>query len=123
MLFIAILLVIASVALIVTGFMGWTGRLPRNQWAGIRTKTTMTSDAVWDAAHHKAGPWLVMSGVAMLVGGVLAAFYESSRSTGIAGGLIVTMSLFGVAGAAVTATDAARKALREEVGQQQPPRP
>jgi uncharacterized membrane protein len=121
-LFIAILLAIASLALIVTGFMGWTSRLPRNQWAGIRTKTTMTSDAVWYAAHRKAGPWLMISGVAMLIGGVLGAFYESSRSTGIAGGLIVMMSLFGVAGAATTANDAARKTLRDEVGQQQEPR-
>lgn len=119
MLFIAILLVVASAALIVTGYMAWTGRLPRNQWAGIRTKTTMSSDAVWHAAHRKAGPWLMISGVAMLVGGVLSAFFESSRATGIAGGLIVTMSLFGVAGAVVAANDAARKALLNEVGQQQ----
>jgi len=118
-LFIAILLVVASVALIVTGYMAWTGRLPRNQWAGIRTKTTMTSDAVWYAAHRKAGPWLTISGVAMLIGGVMSAFFESSKSVGIAGGLVVVMSLFGVAGAAMTANDAARKALIDEVGQQQ----
>jgi hypothetical protein len=35
---------------------------------------------------------------------------------GIAGGVIVMLSLFVVAGAAMTANDAGRKALRDEVG-------
>jgi uncharacterized membrane protein len=113
---IAVVLAIAAIALITIGYLGWTERLPRNQWAGIRTKTTMSSDEVWRVAHRKAGPWLTVSGVVMLPAAALSGFADTAPLVGIAGGVLAVVGIFGVAGGAMTASDAARKALRDEVG-------
>jgi uncharacterized membrane protein len=113
---IAVVLAIAAIALITIGYLGWTERLPRNQWAGIRTKTTMSSDEVWRIAHRKAGPWFTISGVAMLLGSVPSGFADSAPLVGIAGGVLVVLAIFGVAGGTMTASDAARTALRDEIG-------
>jgi uncharacterized membrane protein len=118
---VAVVLAVAAIGLAVVGFLGWTGRLPRNQWTGIRTKTTMSSDKVWQVAHHKAGPWLTISGAVMLVGAVVSVFADAAPRLGIAGGVIVVLAIFGVAGGVMTAADAARKALREQLGEQSRP--
>lgn len=45
-----------------------TGRLRRNQWAGIRTPSTMTSDEAWLAAHQRAErPTQLAAAVSILV--------------------------------------------------------
>lgn len=36
-----------------------SGVLDRNSAIGIRTRTTTSSDAAWEAGHHAAGPWLL----------------------------------------------------------------
>jgi uncharacterized membrane protein len=115
-LIIAVVLSIAAIALIAIGYRGWTDRLPRNQFAGIRTKTTMSSDEVWRVAHRKAGPWFTVSGTLMLPGAALCGFAETAPRLGIVGGVIVVLAIFGVAGGLMTATDAARKALRDQIG-------
>lgn len=123
MIFIAAVLVIAAAALFVVGYLGWSDRLPRNRWVGMRTKTTMSSDAVWRVAHHKAGPWFVISGVMMLPGAIVSGFADSTPVMGIAGGVVVVLALFIMAGGVMTAADAARRALREELGQAPQERP
>lgn len=61
---------IASAAVTVVGWLGFTGRLPRNRWAGIRTGYTMSTDTRWAAAHRAGGPFLVLGGVAATAAGM-----------------------------------------------------
>ena len=77
----------------------------------------MTSDEVWRVVHHKAGPWFTLSAVVMLPGAVVCGFADSSPPLGIVGGVIVLTAVFGVAGGVMTAADAARKTLREQLGE------
>jgi len=65
-------LTLGGVVLVVIGWMGWAGRLPRNHIAGIRTPYTMRSDANWYATHRYAGPLYVVWGALLAVVGVLA---------------------------------------------------
>lgn len=58
---------------IVFGFLAAFGtvfpKLKRNPYAGIRTKWTLSSDAVWDQTHRASGNWWLFGGIA----GALAA--------------------------------------------------
>lgn len=49
-----------------------SGRLKRNQLAGIRTPRTMASEEAWLAAHVRARRVTVFAGVASLLGGAFA---------------------------------------------------
>lgn len=49
-----------------------SGKLKRNQIAGIRTSKTLVSDEAWLAAHKRAKVPTLWAGVAALVGGVAA---------------------------------------------------
>lgn len=50
----AVALIIICVVFIALSSRAANGRLPRNQWAGIRTPSTMRSDQAWVAGHHAA---------------------------------------------------------------------
>jgi hypothetical protein len=57
------------------------GRLKRNQWAGIRTRSTMRSDHAWMVGHRAAlhlTPWYLLTTVASCVALFVAALYASS---------------------------------------------
>jgi uncharacterized membrane protein len=58
-------LALGGLVLIVIGWLGLVGRLPRNHWAGIRTFYTMRNDENWYATHRAAGPLLIFGGVAV----------------------------------------------------------
>lgn len=67
-----VVLVIAGVALLTVGLLGWRQRLPRNRFAGIRTPATLRSDAAFIAANRVAAPPVLAAGVVCTVGGGLA---------------------------------------------------
>jgi SdpI/YfhL protein family len=50
----AVALIIICVVLIALSSRAANGRLPRNQWAGIRTLSTMRSEQAWMAGHRAA---------------------------------------------------------------------
>lgn len=52
--FMAFTFVLITVVLIAVDWAGANGRLRRNQWAGIRTPSTMRSDLAWAAGHRAA---------------------------------------------------------------------
>lgn len=66
-------LVLAGVALVVVGALGWRGRLPRNRFAGVRTPATMRSPEAFAVANRVAGPPTVAAGVVLAVGGGFSA--------------------------------------------------
>lgn len=49
-----------------------SGRLKRNQLAGIRTPSTMASEEAWSAAHVRARSATVWAGAVSALGGVFA---------------------------------------------------
>ena len=96
--------------LAVTGGLGMTGRLPKNDWFGIRMHDVMSSDAAWLAGHRAGGPWLLAGGLEALAAGVLLLVLGPDAATGAR---IATVSLavaFLLAGvAAWRAQSAARR--------------
>ncbi|AQZ66965.1 unnamed protein product [[Actinomadura] parvosata subsp. kistnae] len=63
-----IVLALAALILIVLGWLGRAERLPRNGLAGVRTPSTMRSDAAWRAANKAAGIPIMAAGVVALAG-------------------------------------------------------
>lgn len=52
-----------GVLLLVTGVLAITGRLPRNDWIGLRLHEVMRDEVAWRMGHRAGGPWLVAGGV------------------------------------------------------------
>lgn len=65
------LLLVAGVALLTVGLLGWRRRLPRNRFAGIRTPATLRSEAAFRAANHVAAPPVLAAGAVSAAGGAL----------------------------------------------------
>ncbi|MFF2486064.1 SdpI family protein [Microbacterium sp. NPDC058062] len=67
-----VVMVGAGVLLIWMANAAASGRLKRNQLAGIRIPSTMASEEAWLAAHVRARRATVCSGVVSVLGGVFA---------------------------------------------------
>ena len=67
-----------GVLMIVTGALGMAGRLPRNDWVGLRLHVVMASDRTWRVGHKAGGPWLLAGGCVAAGGGaaLLLAYRE-----------------------------------------------
>ncbi|KAA9151312.1 SdpI family protein [Microbacterium lushaniae] len=59
----------AGVLLVWLARRGRDGRLPRNQFAGVRTMLTLSSDAAWFPAQRAAASDTVVAGAGAVVGG------------------------------------------------------
>lgn len=70
-------LALGGVVVGVVGYLGLAERLPRNRFAGLRTPTTMRSDAAFRAANKAAGVPTIIGGIIPLVGGIVAWFMPS----------------------------------------------
>jgi uncharacterized membrane protein len=66
-----LILVIAGVALLTVGLLGWRQSLPRNRFAGIRTPATLRSDTAFVVANRVAAPPVLAAGALCTVGGGL----------------------------------------------------
>ena len=63
------LLVLVGAALVTVAVLGARGRLPRNRWAGVRTRATLASDGAFALAQRVASAPLAAAGAVALVGG------------------------------------------------------
>ena len=61
------IVVFGGMAGVITALLGKVDRLPRNHWAGIRTRTTTRDDDTWRAAHRAGWLYLALAGL-MAVG-------------------------------------------------------
>jgi hypothetical protein len=65
---------ILAITCLSIGLLGALRRFPYGHWTGLRTRTTLSSRAAWEAAHLAAAPWMIAGGVAGLVVCALAAY-------------------------------------------------
>lgn len=106
----------AGVALIWVANAGASGRLKRNQLAGIRTPSTLASDEAWLAAHVRAKrPTLITGGLSIAI--ALSTFLPvptEALTLGVLGGGI--LMLFVMLWGARVGGKAAAKASRTTPG-------
>ncbi|MDQ4119411.1 MAG: SdpI family protein [Actinomycetota bacterium] len=69
----AALLVLTGLALVVVAALGARARLPRNRFAGVRTRASLHSGPAFVAANRIAAPLLGAAGTIALVGGAALA--------------------------------------------------
>jgi len=101
-----------GLVLTVTGLLGTMGRLPKNDWFGIRMHVVMSSDSAWLAGHRAGGPWLLAGGLMAVAAGVTLVVVRPDAATGAriaTASLIAAFLLAGVA--AWRAQAAARRQL------------
>ena len=67
-----LVMLIGSSALVAVGWYGWQEKLPRQYWAGIRTKYTLANDEQWKAVHRIGAPYMIFGGVAAFAGALAA---------------------------------------------------
>ncbi|MGX1739035.1 SdpI family protein [Corynebacterium flavescens] len=72
MLAVGIIMLIVAALLLIVGGLAATGHLPGNNVIGLRLVEIRKSRAAWDNAHKVAGLFWVLSGVALLFGGIAA---------------------------------------------------
>ncbi len=110
------LLLLLGVGLIYVGIISIRGQLPRNGRLGIRTPSTLESDAAWHAAHRAAGPWIIAAAFGTVVPAAVALFRAPNDTftliTMVGLGLMVAL----VAVASLAANAAAEAAEVESAG-------
>jgi uncharacterized membrane protein len=92
----AALFTAAGVVLLVMAVLGGMGRLPRNGFAGIRTRKTMASDETWNVGHRAAAGYTAAAGTASIGGGIVALFVADSDAAIVAlaiGTAVITVTL------------------------------
>ncbi|AWB82997.1 hypothetical protein C3B44_07185 [Corynebacterium yudongzhengii] len=77
--------IIMTVALLATGALilwlgvrSGQGKLPKNQWVGIRTEKLMASDEAWVKGHKAAAGYLKLSSIPLFAGGVACLVLDDS---------------------------------------------
>lgn len=96
----AIVEVLAGLVIVWVAILSWEGRLPRNGAVGVRTPSTMRSDAAFAAANKAAAPLAGAGGAVAAVCGVLAAVFPRHLAaififTGM--GVLLVLVLLGAA--------------------------
>ena len=69
----AVVLVMVGLVLVVLGERSRSGRLRRNTFAGVRTRTTLSSDAAWNAAQRASASFTIVAGCGAAFGGLVLA--------------------------------------------------
>ena len=86
----------AGVVLLVMAALGAWGKLPRNGFAGIRTRKTMASADTWNVGHRAAAGYTAAAGMASIGGGIVALFVADSGAAIVVLGLgtaVITVTL------------------------------
>ena len=109
------LLVLAGAALLAVAVLGARSRLRRNRWAGVRTHTTLRSEAAFALANRAAAAPNGAAGVIALAGGA-ALFAGANGTLGWVLFTVSTVGLVALAGLGGVVGDRAAAALSEESG-------
>ena len=108
---VVLLVVILLGTAVVMMWIGWRasrGTLRRNAFAGIRTPSTMASDAAWEAAHRAGGRQITQAGVVSLIVGLLLLL----RPSNTVGMILLGIWFVAVMAAAIVSTLRGNRAAR-----------
>ncbi|MEY8566416.1 SdpI family protein [Corynebacterium sp.] len=116
MIVLSVLLFVLGAAVLVTGVLSVTAKLPGNRWVGLRVPEVRKSREMWDTGHRIAGPTWTGAGVALIAAGLVSL---QGGWLWVISGLLVVGALFLVGmGAALAAQTLAKidhmKARRAE---------
>ncbi len=92
---------IAGLIVVWVAIRGWQGRLPRNGAVGVRTPSTMRSEAAFETANKAAAPLAGAGGAVVAVCGVLAAVLPRHFAGIFIFGGVGVLLIFCLLGAAV----------------------
>ncbi|RMI33985.1 SdpI family protein [Nocardia stercoris] len=110
-----ILFVLAAVA-VVTGVLGWTGKLPRNRFFGVHTEEALRTDEVFRIANRVAAPTSAAAGLLLACAAAVVAVAPVIPALSVtAGALLIALFTIG-AGAGVAAKSIAGLAPAPEIG-------
>jgi hypothetical protein len=94
---VAIVPVVIGLLFAIVGFLGFTERLPRNRFGGVRTAATMRTDETFRLANKVAGLPLLVAGLVGVLGGAAGFAMPSTTGTviaaviGLVGLLVIAM--------------------------------
>jgi uncharacterized membrane protein len=94
----AIVLIVLSALVVITGVLGAFGKLPRNRLAGVRTAATMSSDEAFATANRIAAPAIILGGLAAMAAGVAGLFVSPAASNTIAAVGVLLMAALAILG-------------------------
>jgi uncharacterized membrane protein len=105
------IMTLASLVLLTIGLMGLLGRLPRNHFAGVRTRATLASEEAWREAHRAGSAPLIFAAVAALAMGLalLPFVIAGEVGDGLAIGIVIAQVVL-LAGGAVAGGVMAQRA-------------
>lgn len=87
-----VILLLLGAALLLLGFRGLRGTLPRNRYAGVRTPAAMRSEETFELANRAAGPAMLAAGAVAVLAGVSMPMLTAVFS-------VVLVAVLGFAGA------------------------
>lgn len=101
----SVVITLVGVGLAGMGVLSGRGRLPRNSFAGVRTRASMRSEEAFRAANRVAAPLTVAGGAVLVLIGIVSAFLPTRAAAAcILGGVVAAGALCvvgGVLGSAV----------------------
>lgn len=89
-----VVLVLLGLALLGIGTAGWSARLGRNRFAGVRTPAAMSCDEAFTLANRVAGPATVTAGALLVLAGVGVAGLDGPE--GVLVGVVGTLGAVGL---------------------------
>ncbi|MCE7005112.1 SdpI family protein [Kibdelosporangium philippinense] len=98
---VAVILVVAGLAVSVTGVLAFLERLPLNRYAGVRTTASMRDAETFRVANKVAGLPFVVAGLVGLLGGVLTLVLQTGGVVALLvslGGMIMIAMAGGLLG-------------------------
>lgn len=119
MIVIGVIFLVLALVLLVIGGMATARKLPGNSVVGIRVAEVRKSKEIWDAAHHLAGPFWIIGGVALVFGGMIAFRADGWGWLIPAFAVIVALIFIGI-GANVGARTAASIDVKDEYDKANP---
>lgn len=72
MIVLSVLLFILGAAVLVTGVLAVTGKLPGNRWVGLRVPEARKNREMWITGHRIAGPTWTGAGLALIAAGAVS---------------------------------------------------
>ena len=81
----AIVLAALGLAFVALGVAGWSGRLRRNRFAGVRTPAAMSCEEAFALANRVAGPSIVTAGVLLVLAGAGVLGLDGAQARVVAG--------------------------------------